>query len=114
MSSLGLSAPLRFQIPKFWVTKNPTSYRGEVNPAVPPCLVLSAVYRPPPRRGLLDHPEAIVLPRGSKASSGTCLHRLFTIRRLSGAARQLRTTPRQHLNVCRCFVANHTRSIRFR
>src|SRR5919199_136223 len=47
-------------------TKNPASYRGEVNiPAVPPCLdtppflpgsavcPLSAVYRPPPPRRLL-------------------------------------------------------------
>src|SRR6266849_4545876 len=98
--TFGLSAPLRLQLPDllFRGTKNPALFtEARSCPAVPPCLVLSAVYRPPPRRGLLDHWNVVVLPHSSKASSGTCLHRSFTNRRLSEAEPQLRTTPRHHL-----------------
>src|SRR5579859_462528 len=54
--------------------------------------VLSAAYRPPPRSGLLTYSMPCplgegqgegFLPNGSEASSGTWLHRSFTIRRLS-------------------------------
>src|SRR5205823_14505960 len=91
-------------------TTNPALFtEARSCPAVPPCLVLSAVYRPPPRHGLLDHWSVIVLPYGSKASSGTCLHRSFTNRRLSGAQPQLRTTPRRHLsNVFNCCAELYT------
>src|ERR1051326_7293772 len=49
------------------------------------------------------------LPDGSEAISGTCLHRSCTKRRLSAAARQFRTTPRQRLQTYSSVVGpNHT------
>src|SRR2546425_10566330 len=99
MSSLQLSAPLRFHLADWFFaeTKHPASSRGEVqSPAVPPCLLLSAVYRPPPRRGLLSQsPDRS--PTRLRGEFGNLPVPTLQHRRLSGTERQLRTTPRQCL-----------------
>src|ERR1051326_696126 len=88
--------------------KSPPLYRGGVTSRGTTLFVCSRrCYRPPPRPGLLPCKRG-VLPDGSEASSGTCLHRSCTMRRLSAAARQFRTTPRQRLDTYSTVAPNHT------
>src|SRR5919202_4345977 len=127
MSSLQLSAPLRFswstESVLFAGTKTPASVT-EARSSDPRGTTLLGHTRHRrlraravcvhSRRCIARHPGAAywvsltVLPRGSEASSGTCLHRSCTTRRLSGAQPQLPSSPRQRLTVLNCWAKRYT------
>src|ERR687885_1118011 len=92
-----------------------TTLLGHIRHWLPPACAVCVHSR----RCIARHPGAAywvsltVLPRGSEASSGTCLHRSFTTRRLSGAQPQLPSTPRQCLTILGCWRKRYTVKLLF-